>query len=170
MGSSKLVIRVPFLCSTWVTLFPILTRSGSAIHKVVLSVQIFSHTSINGKTRSIRERQQVTHLQQSHFHRCTLHWEVSQSPTDFKEAWLLRDWQRKLRDCWIFSLCFLEVHLNFKSFLERRCRLLFPLLLNSLPQCAVCGKPLKGLVGKQGYQCRGNSYNFLHGSLYFEEI
>ncbi|XP_074633049.1 uncharacterized protein LOC141891908 isoform X4 [Acropora palmata] len=25
----------------------------------------------------------------------------------------------------------------------------------SLPQCAVCGKPLKGLVGKQGYQCRG---------------
>lgn len=91
-----------FCVSTWVTLFPILTRSSSATHKVVLSVQIFSHTSIDGKTRSIRERQQVTHLQQSHFHRCTLHWEVSQSPTDFKEAWLLRDWQRKLRDCWIF--------------------------------------------------------------------
>ncbi|XP_068734932.1 uncharacterized protein [Montipora capricornis] len=23
------------------------------------------------------------------------------------------------------------------------------------PECAVCGKPIKGLVGKQGYQCRG---------------
>ena len=101
------VIRVPFLCSTWVTLFPILTRSGSATHKIVLSVQIFSHTSIDGKTRSIRERHQVTYLQQSHFRRSSLHWEVSQSPTDFKKAWLLRDWQRKLRDCWIFSLSFL---------------------------------------------------------------
>ena len=28
--------------------------------------------------------------------------------------------------------------------------------INSLPECAVCGKSIKGKVGKQGYQCRGN--------------
>ena len=28
---------------------------------------------------------------------------------------------------------------------------------NSPPECAVCGKAIKGKIGKQGYQCRGNN-------------
>ena len=32
---------------------------------------------------------------------------------------------------------------------------------NSPPECGVCGKAIKGKIGKQGYQCRGNEQSAL---------